>query len=342
MDLRSVQKPFKEKYRSEPEAARITLRAQGSQTATPMACSVDIGRALYQAEAHSGVGGAGSAACSGDLLLGALAACAQITCQMVATAMGIATNRIEVQVEGDLDLRGTLGISKEAPVGFEKIRVRFEIDAPDATEEQLKGLREKTEQYCVVMQTLTQPPVVQVDWSERAEVQDKLETDMRLLYGAYLYLRDNDMSEESNTSRLLQEHSHTYLVARLADELQELAGVQSGEHGHTGREDDTILEASQVGYWLMLLAATAHMLYDDFLPHASILSGYYEQYGEGKAIEQQQDCLSLLAANEPNTIIQGLHLGFALIGWACAEAKVSPLAPAEYDLEQMRRKGLVG
>src|SRR5215471_11921954 len=164
MDLRSVQKPFKERYRSDPGTARITLKAKGSQTETPIACSVDIGRALYQAEAHSGVGGAGTAACSGDLLLGALAACAQITCQMVATAMGIPTNHIEVKVEGDLDLRGTLGMSKEVPVGFETIRVHFEIDAPDATTEQLKNLREKTEQYCVVMQTLTQPPRLQVDW----------------------------------------------------------------------------------------------------------------------------------------------------------------------------------
>jgi phosphoribosyl-AMP cyclohydrolase len=173
------------------------------------------------------------------------------------------------------------------------------------------------------------------------EEQRKLETEMRQLFGVYLYLRDNDMSEESNTSRLLQERSHSYLVARLADELQELFGVQNGEHVHSGREDDTILEASQVGYWLMLLAATINLCYDDFMPHASILSGYYEQYTEGKAIEQQQDCLSLLSVNEPRTIIQGLHPGFALIGWACAAAHVSPLAPAEFDLEQMRRKGLV-
>lgn len=166
MDLRSVQKPFKEKYRSDSGSARITLKAQGNQTETPMACSVDIGRALYQAEAHTGVGGAGTAACSGDLLLGALAACAQITCQMVATAMGIPTNRIEVKVEGDLDLRGTLGMSKEVPVGFETIRLRFEIDAPEATAEQMHGLREKTEQYCVVMQTLTKPPKLEVDWSK--------------------------------------------------------------------------------------------------------------------------------------------------------------------------------
>src|SRR5207302_4328982 len=137
MDLRSVQQPLKEQYRREPSSSHITLRAKGSKTATPIACSVDIGRAIYQAQAHSGVGGAGTAACSGDLLLGALAACAQITCQMVATAMGIPTKRIEVKVEGDLDLRGTLGLSKEVPVGFEHIRVSFDIDAPEATSEQL-------------------------------------------------------------------------------------------------------------------------------------------------------------------------------------------------------------
>jgi uncharacterized OsmC-like protein len=164
MDLRTVQKPFKEKYRNDPSSALITLRAEGSQTATPMSCSVDIGRAIYQSEAHTGVGGGGTAACSGDLLLGALAACAQLTCQMVATAMGIPTERIEVKIEGDLDLRGTLGVSKDVPVGFQNIRVRFEIDAPVATAEQLHALREKTEQYCVVMQTLTHPPTLQVDW----------------------------------------------------------------------------------------------------------------------------------------------------------------------------------
>ena len=169
MDLRSVQRPLKEKYRSDPNASRITIKAQGSQTATPLTCSVDIGRAVYQAEAHSGVGGTGAAACSGDLLLGALAACAQITCQMVATAMGIPTERIEVKVEGDLDLRGTLGLSKDIPVGFEHIRVSFDIDAPQATAEQLNKLREKTEQYCVVMQTLTRPPKLQVGWSEQQE-----------------------------------------------------------------------------------------------------------------------------------------------------------------------------
>src|SRR5258708_23530513 len=164
MDLRSIQRPFKEQYRSDPDSARITLRAQGSQTTTPIACSVDLGRAIYQAEAHSGVGGTGTAACSGDLLLGALAACAQITCQMVAAAMGIPTERIEGTVKGNLDLRGTLGIAKDVPVGFETTRLYFEVVAPPATPEQLCGLREKTEQYCVVMQTLMRPPKLQTGW----------------------------------------------------------------------------------------------------------------------------------------------------------------------------------
>src|SRR5688500_3076269 len=165
MDLRALQRPLKDRYRADPTSSRITLRARGTQTDAPISCSVDLGRAIYDAQAHAGVGGAGTGACSGDLLLGALAACAQITCQMVATAMGIPTRRIEVIVEGDLDLRGTLGIARDVPIGFESIRTRFEIDAPEATPEQLAALREKTEQYCVVMQTLTQPPAVVTEWS---------------------------------------------------------------------------------------------------------------------------------------------------------------------------------
>jgi uncharacterized OsmC-like protein len=164
MDLRSLQKPLKEQYRSDPGASRITLRAKGGPTDVPVACSLDLGRAIYKAEAHKGVGGAGAGACSGDLLLGALAACAQITCQMVAAAMGIPTEKIEVAVEGDLDLRGTLGISKDVPVGFESIRLHFDVVAPNATSEQMSALKEKTEQYCVVMQTLTQPPKLQSNW----------------------------------------------------------------------------------------------------------------------------------------------------------------------------------
>ncbi len=165
MDVRALQKPLKDRYRGEPGSSRITLTARGNATGAPIACSVDIGRAAYEAQAHAGVGGAGTAACSGDLLLGALAACAQITCQMVATAMGVPTERIGVTVEGDLDLAGTLGVSREVPVGFETIRLRFEVEAPEATPDQLRALREKTEQYCVVMQTLTKPPAIQTDWS---------------------------------------------------------------------------------------------------------------------------------------------------------------------------------
>lgn len=165
MDLRSVQKPIKDKYRSEPESSRITLSASSSQTDTPVSCSVDIGRAVYEAEAHAGVGGPGTAACSGDLLLGALAACAQVTCQMVAEAMGIQAERIEVTAEGELDLQGTMGISREVPVGFESITTRFDIAAPEATEDQLNALREKTEQYCVVLQTLKNTPELRMEWA---------------------------------------------------------------------------------------------------------------------------------------------------------------------------------
>lgn len=164
MDIRSLQKPLKEQYRRDPASSRITLTAKGNQAGTPLGCSIDIGRAIYQAEAHKGVGGTGTAACSGDLLIGALAACAQLTCQLVATAMGVPTKHIEVTVSGDMDLQGTLGLSKEVPVGFEAIRVQFDIDAPQATPEQLQALREKTEQYCVVMQTLLHPPKIATHW----------------------------------------------------------------------------------------------------------------------------------------------------------------------------------
>lgn len=165
MDIRSLQKPLKEQYRRDPGSSQITLTAKGSETGTPLSCSVDIGRAIYQAEAHKGVGGTGTAACSGDLLLGALAACAQLTCQLVATAMGIPTRHIEATVTGDMDLQGTLGISKEVPVGFEAIQVQFKLDAPQATPDQLRALQEKTEQYCVVLQTLLHPPLIETHWS---------------------------------------------------------------------------------------------------------------------------------------------------------------------------------
>jgi uncharacterized OsmC-like protein len=164
-EISRIQKPLKEKYRSEPGTSRITLVARASQQDTPISCSVDIGRAIYDAQAHAGVGGEGTAACSGDLLLGSLAACAQVTCQMVAENMGIEAERIEVEVEGDLDLAGTMGISRDVPVGFERIRTRFDVVAPTATEEQVDALRRKTEQYCVVFQTLARPPELETEWA---------------------------------------------------------------------------------------------------------------------------------------------------------------------------------
>lgn len=164
-DLRQRQRPLKNLYRERPEAAVITITARGTQTGIPISCNVDLGRAIYEAQAHPGVGGAGTGACSGDLLLGALAACAQLTAQMVAEAMGIRAEKIEVTVEGDLDLRGTLGIDPSAPVGFKAIRSRIEVVAPDAAPEQLASLREKVEKYCVVLSTLRSPPPVETHWA---------------------------------------------------------------------------------------------------------------------------------------------------------------------------------
>jgi uncharacterized OsmC-like protein len=165
MDIRSLQKPLKEAYREDPDTSRITLVATGAQGAAPVSCSVEVGRALHAAEAHPGVGGPGAAACSGDLLLGALAACAQITCQMVAAAMEVPVEAVGVTVEGDLDLQGTLGTRRDVPVGFEQIRVRFDLDAPDADPASIASLRDKTERYCVVMQTLAAPPRLATSWS---------------------------------------------------------------------------------------------------------------------------------------------------------------------------------
>ena len=165
MDLCAIQKPLKEQYRRDPNSSRITLRARSDQSDTPITCSVEVGQKIFEAQAHSGVGGPGTAACSGDLLLGALAACAQVTCQLVATAMGIPFEHIRVEVEGEMDLSGTLGISKEVPVGFQNIHARFNIKAPDATPDQLAALKAKTEQYCVVMQTLMRPPQIRTTWS---------------------------------------------------------------------------------------------------------------------------------------------------------------------------------
>ena len=162
MTLREIQQPIKERYAGEPEAARITLRASGNQLEGAMSCSVDIGRALYAAEAHPGVGGPGEAACSGDLLLGALVACAQLTCQMVAANMGLAVS-VSVTAEGDLDLRGTLG-TPEVPVGFAAIRLNFAV-AGVVDGDRLEKLQARTERYCVVLQTLLAPPAVDARWT---------------------------------------------------------------------------------------------------------------------------------------------------------------------------------
>src|SRR5258705_997421 len=166
MDLRSIQKPLKEQYRSDPNSSRISLKAHSAQSDTPIACSVEVGQKLFEAQAHSGVGGSGTAACSGDLLLGAMAACAELTGQLVAAAMGIPIEHIGVDVEGEMDLRGTLGIAKDVPVGFQDIHARLDICAPEATPEQLVTLKEKTELCCVVMRTLMQPPPIRTSWVE--------------------------------------------------------------------------------------------------------------------------------------------------------------------------------
>ena len=162
MTLREIQEPIKARYGAEPQTALITLRAVGSTAGGAMSCSVDLGRALYAAGAHPGVGGDGTAACSGDLLLAALAACAQLTCQMVAANMGLDGAVISVTVEGDLDLRGTLGTA-DVPVGFEAIRLSFDVSG-DVPEERLAKLKERTERYCVVLQTLLVPPRLEATW----------------------------------------------------------------------------------------------------------------------------------------------------------------------------------
>jgi uncharacterized OsmC-like protein len=155
--LRALQAPLKERYRQDPAASRVTLRARGTLATDSVACKVETGRALVEAGLHPATGGDGLAACSGDMLLEALAACAGVTLRAVATALGIPIRQGTVTAEGDLDFRGTLGVSKEVPVGFEAIRLHFELDT-DATPEQLATLLKLTERYCVVYQTLSKPP----------------------------------------------------------------------------------------------------------------------------------------------------------------------------------------
>ena len=158
-ELRALQAPLKDRYRNEPQAARVTLSARGALDDAHVACKVETGRALATAGLHPATGGSGLELCSGDMLLEALVACAGVTCKAVATSMGVALRSGEVVAEGDLDFRGTLGVDKEAAVGFSDIRLTFKLDA-DATAEQLATLMKLTERYCVVLQTLRRPPAL--------------------------------------------------------------------------------------------------------------------------------------------------------------------------------------
>jgi uncharacterized OsmC-like protein len=159
-ELRALQAPIKEKYRNDPSAAVVTLRAEG-RIGEGIACRVDTGKALLEAGLHPASGGSGLQACSGDMLLEALVACAGVTLKAVATALGIELSNGKVFAEGELDFRGTLGVAKDAPVGFRVIRLAFDLDTP-ASAEQKKKLVELTERYCVVLQTLRAGPPVAV------------------------------------------------------------------------------------------------------------------------------------------------------------------------------------
>lgn len=159
-ELRALQTPLKERYRAEPDAARITLTATGA-IGEDVSCSVQTGRALAEAGLHPATGGDGSLLCSGDMLLEALVACAGVTLRAVATSLDIAVIGGAVKAEGDLDFRGTLGVEREAPVGFSAIRLSFELET-DADDDQLATLQRLTERYCVVYQTLASPPALTV------------------------------------------------------------------------------------------------------------------------------------------------------------------------------------
>ena len=161
-ELKSLQAPIKQRYRDEPKTASITLRAKG-KIGEGVTCNVQTGKALVEAGLHPATGGTGLSACSGDMLLESLVACAGVTLRAVATALDIPLRDATVRAEGDLDFRGTLAVSKEVPVGFQQIRLRFDLDT-DATEEQLATLLRLTERYCVVYQTLNQPPKIDISY----------------------------------------------------------------------------------------------------------------------------------------------------------------------------------
>jgi uncharacterized OsmC-like protein len=161
--LRALQAPLKEQYKTDPDTAMITLRAKGRATKN-VACKVETGRALVEAGLHPATGGDGSFACSGDMLLEALVACAGVTLRAVATSIGVDLRDATVKAEGDLDFRGTLGVAKEVPVGFQRIRLAFDLTT-EASEEQIATLIRLTERYCVVYQTLRRPPEIAVSRS---------------------------------------------------------------------------------------------------------------------------------------------------------------------------------
>jgi len=163
--LRALQAPLKARYKEEPQAALVTLKAQG-RIGEGVGCKVDTGKALVEAGLHPATGGDGLAVCSGDMLLEALVACAGVTMSVVATAIGIILRGGTVRAEGDLDFRGTLGVSKEASVGFQNIRLHFDLNT-DASQEQLANLIRLTERYCVVYQTLQHPP--EISWSHEVK-----------------------------------------------------------------------------------------------------------------------------------------------------------------------------
>jgi uncharacterized OsmC-like protein len=170
--LRALQAPLKQAYARDPESAVITLRADG-RVGEGVVCRVETGKALVEAGLHPATGGTGLQACSGDMLLEALVACAGVTLGAVSTAIGVTLRDATVHADGDLDFRGTLGVSKEAPVGFREIRLRFELDT-DATEEQIASLIKLTERYCVVYQTLRAAPPIQVSRTLRGQGQHKV------------------------------------------------------------------------------------------------------------------------------------------------------------------------
>jgi uncharacterized OsmC-like protein len=164
--LRDLQAPLKESYRADAAAARITLKAQGHIDDTKIACKVETGRAIMEAGLHPATGGSGLELCSGDMLLEALVACAGVTLKAVATALDIPLRNAVVRAEGDLDFRGTLGVDKEARVGFEAIRLSFDLES-DAAQDKIDNLIRLTERYCVVLQTLTNPAAVAVTVNRR-------------------------------------------------------------------------------------------------------------------------------------------------------------------------------